>query len=1400
MSDTRELAMDATKESRTVMTETHRRHYWSGWSRAAYSGVAIGLTLLLSSSSARLATSSGIDPLEILQLQVRPNIMLVLDSSGSMGEGVNTNGNLANEHPDSKIYVAKQVLNTFVQANQAKVSFMFGQYSQDVDLGLADQNRYVYAAYDADEPNAFAMQVEPGTAPGSANSKMRRRSTACPGGDAWNVCGESGGTIRLIQAARFFNRQTIYVLTNGTYCGVAASLGTVDPAGAYVTIERKNACADATGNGTSAKFKFYGVARSTGTNGWQGIDADTTCGGFKALTDMAACTDNSQFNTIGPFLEPELNFNANNDVVFNGSGETPAITLGTTAAIPAANITIGAGRNDPTRRGIRAGANTPIAESLKDFKEIFSGTGVNGDGLNLWYTGRTNVTAISTQTPVKQRTFAIVVTDGDDTCDTPTSNASGDNPPLRAAYHAQVLYTKITTEAASGVPTFVIALGGGANPDRANWVAYGGSGMVRSTTAYGADSRWSSIPTAAEVAACATCRPAFLASNASALATALQSAIDQAVDSGEFSASGSVVSTVFELTVDDAATTTVTESALDPTTRYNQRINILYQTTFELPLWKGRIYAFRNDGSFQVAPGVNSLGIWEAGQTLYDNVHTYMQTQTRQSRPANQFTFAELHGNETVDSIGASTQALIRRRIFTSARNGKFVRPEGGTADRDEYDSSQTVGRNVVAVWPPNQAGLSSGITQIDDPSASVAGPLDAAMGISTLTFAQLQTEFEACLASSSGGPAPSACGVAGATQTNQARKEAREMLLAYLAGAAVKEGVDGLPLRTAASEPVPNEILYSNRGWLMLDATLASPAVVSPPLRFTPNAHIPEFILYRDGRRASDGQGIAETTKGFGLRNPDFDDANPSGKTSLKPVMTVVYVAANDMLHAFRGGPQCTGGCPGTGEQGSEELWGFIPYDQLGKIRTLRSPGQQKSPHTYVIGSSVRAATIFVPDPDGFVYNNVTYYGHWRTVLYFGRGPGGKYYTALDVTGPGPFTTNALSTNPPWVLWNRGNPDTQDGTSGGTANGTAANKTSYADMGETWSVPAIGNVAASMVDDDSDPSTPDVLTTGDTCAELSSATNIEWRVFTGSGYGEAGTGEGKRFYQLDAVTGDICKSILFPGRSGYHPSIPDNALVAGPSAYNPRAQDAPGTSTPDPEDTVTRVYFPDVQGRIWRYTVNSGNLLYDAGANEPFGNSVALLKINNTPSIFAESGNDNRVPESDGPFRMYGISDTAAVSDYGTPGTLISGFPIDFPAPAPSSVRFRGTVQPTTAFNANSQPRVFFAGTRFNPAGTTDCLSSFDTILFAVSGNNGGAVYDFGGSAAADLYTILSGTKTTGIQAIGGSVLVGDSGSLASAPTPTPNPSPTPTPGPPTPAYVIASNQTTQSPVCRSR
>jgi hypothetical protein len=416
--------------------------------------------------------------------------------------------------------------------------------------------------------------------------------------------------------------------------------------------------------------------------------------------------------------------------------------------------------------------------------------------------------------------------------------------------------------------------------------------------------------------------------------------------------------------------------------------------------------------------------------------------------------------------------------------------------------------------------------------------------------------------------------------------------------------------------------------------------------------------------------------------------------------------------------------------------------------------------------------------------------------VIFFGRGPGGKYYTALDVTSPGPFTRSAGQTNPPWVMWNRGNPDTVDGTPTGTQV-RAQDFTPYSKMGETWSVPAVGNVGPT------DFGNPDP-TLG----------VVEFRAFTGSGYGTPASGEGATFYSLDALTGNVVQSRDLPG--GLTNYIADNALVAGPSGFNPQQLEPPPLPCGDPNNPVTcpkgglnlgrvtRVYTPDIQGRIWKFNTSTSDVFFDAGPEHPFGNSVSLLKITLPlqPAkgyVFAESGNDPRVPDSAGPFKLFGLRDDGGDLAIG-PSVMTGGFPIDLPATPPSNVQYRGTSQPVTAYNAQGQPRVFFAATRFNPAGASSCLSSFDTIFFALGAVSGDAVYDFNADGTSDLYVEFANMRTTGLQTIGGSVYMGESGALGARPQPTPNPSPTPTPTPPTPPYIITMAQRSGggSPVCR--
>src|SRR5207247_9494819 len=82
------------------------------------------------------------------------------------------------------------------------------------------------------------------------------------------------------------------------------------------------------------------------------------------------------------------------------------------------------------------------------------------------------------------------------------------------------------------------------------------------------------------------------------------------------------------------------------------------------------------------------------------------------------------------------------------------------------------------------------------------AGLVGRALGIASLTVAQPQTQFGACRKSTDAGSGtlPGDCTVTSGSPPRQeqiARKEAREMILAFTAGADVVRGSDTLPMRS---------------------------------------------------------------------------------------------------------------------------------------------------------------------------------------------------------------------------------------------------------------------------------------------------------------------------------------------------------------------------------------------------------------------------------------------------------------------------------------------------------------------------------------------------------------------------------------------------------------------------
>jgi hypothetical protein len=1469
----------------------------SAWRRAATAGVIAGLVFVLAGDrGANTAVPAGIDPLEVLNLQVRANAIVVLDSSATMSQTLGGN-QLSGDDTSSKLYLAKQVIRNIVQANQNKLSFLFGRYTQPsgvtLDAGVsagdpaqpAPPIRFAYSTTSTASPSmvgtplvvdlrsylvaadesftfseggvdrvgtvsasryatgtALALAIESAMNTASPGNRYTVTYNGTAGGDHFfeitrsvvglgfiinppskpmnaafaakigftlpassNLLGvvtgdKALGDIDLLSTATdtfaesgvsyyrafsrpYYNGLRVDVLGSGIACAVSAQTPgdntTANPP--YVELQLvTGTCAASSVSGSPVKFVFGGAGDRTAGGSWAGWSAANSCGGFEQLVGLAPCTQSLQLDPIAtPFLQPEIRINA--DGTLDGYTEDANGNLAT----------------QPNSAGNRALGFTPIAEALEDIKVAFG---------TIW-------TTVSSQTP-RPRTFVILVTGGDDSCPTDTTGdtaaAGADARALRAAYRAQLLYDRINAvEPNSSATTYVVALGSVQSQiDHANWVAWAGSGMVKATSGTGDAQQWTTAPTAAERAACTTCQDAFVATNVADLASAVQAAIDQGQASGEFSDQQSITETVFELvrgvpvaSPSPGASPVPSPDPLRADNRYNSSVPVLLQSTFEMPGFKGHLKAFRNISGAASPAWDTTIANSDAGQKLATRVATSLGTAS--------YTFDTLRGGATSTDatiVSVATAGVIKRRIYSTNGNGVYT---NGLTNAQRVtalqDNSGGPVNYRVAIWPPTTT--STGVDPTGASRSYPAGLFDNALGIgpapvppptggsapAALTFAQLQAQFGACTAAATGGTLPTDCSdtttsgtPAVVVQDQIARKEARQIILAYTAGATLVTS-GGSAVRNGAAGCVFNgttcgALQFVARPWLLAESTLAAPGVVTPPLESVPATHTAEYKLYRDGPRTT--AGLAADTGGsillgFGLRNPDKDGTDLPGTTrmSLKPAMSVVYHATNGMLHAFRAGP-CSDASGGTlcldgvtNEKGGEEMWAFVPFDQLQNLKE-RIKTQGRDPHAYMLASPVRFADVFVPGDFSRSIGSVTVSGAgvWRTVLVFGRGIAGKYYTALDVTAPGPFTQKSLSAAPPIPLWSRGNPDTVDGLAGGTANNTTGantDGTQYAKLGQTWAVPAVAFVSAG---DNTTARTPG---------------GVEFVAYTGSGYGSGSNAaaEGTTLFTMDLLTGDLITSVDVGDRSGM---AYENALVAGPSVFNP-TQLRSGFIGTSASSRATRVYFPDIHGRIWRVmTAAPGTALLfaDVTGQQPIGNSLALLNYTGTgtqdrPHVFAESGNDNRVtppPADTPPFHMWGLRDEDLASDPDTADAVTGParvlFTIDFPN------LFRGNVQPATAFNDASPPqgRVFFGGNRFNlpdsqfaPTPQPPCRSSFDAILFAVGAESGNAAYDLN-SSGDDRSITLTNQRVQAVRVAGGRLVL-DTGLNANTAPPPPAP-----------------------------
>lgn len=1298
-------------------------------SRRLVLGCAVALMLLLAGDySAQTQTVSlavGIDPLAVLDLTVSPNVAFIVDTSSSMWAPFNSSdGNspvIGGDDYSSKMYQAKKVVKAVIAANTGKVNFgLLSYYARNADKKVS-----YFVQYVTDQPSAAYWTGGNGTSGIDTTSDFFGRY------DMWDTPGTNTGT-------------------GGSY--VYASF--MAPPFVVDTGPQGNACK------TTGDCKWYlasGFVRSGVRYKWS-----------SKSSVVASAVDCSADENRAPLrLFPD---DPHEDVATKTDYARPCVQMqyGSGAVTTFWYTSVGWPLNPDVNQcnGAALIEEVPHCQSNdpgKVFDQLNLEMPVDGSCTHSGTATPEGIPCGTTPTGTGTATKILGTNPADDPNTMEGLTAGGYTPLYKSLLYVYNEHLKVFAHQVEDQPNFVILVtdgldmcGGAAYAAPQAKKLYDDLGITTFVVAMGISA--SKVDDIA-LAGSGNKYKAFSAQSPEELTNVLIKVINQTSVVGEYSDQQTITESVYEFAKRAG------NDPMDPKTRYASIIPLLLQSTFEMPGFLGHLKAFANkidpDTKKEVAEQ-----LWDAGDKLCLQVTGYGATQ-----PEDEVSRCDATGSDpsamgnlsyTFDVITGTADPLayyepngrLKRRIFTTARNGVFP-----------YGSAE---QQLVPLWPPTTTRDPLGVDPVYDKNVKAPdtpylnGSLDAPLGIASMDLATLKATFNACVDTTGGGVLPAHCLTTAdvGLQEGKARKEARQIILAHTAGAVV----NGRDSKTG-------ELLYTAKSWILGDATLSAAALITVPILRAPTLYSAEYNLLLKGTQSTDDMSL-----GLGLREPDR-----TKDSSLKPVMSVVYYGANDMLHAFRAGPD---GATPPGESGGEELWGFVPYDQLGKLQLLLLEGQSRAAHKYMIATGLRYGDVFVPksyeDPKG-----VTRAGKWRRLLFFGRGIAGKYYTALDVTSPGSFTTPALKTQPPLPVWSRGNPDTVDGTATGSANYLtndqvksdvdlgATDSTAYATMGQTWSVPALTRVP---IEDGATPANP--LNNG-----------LDFMLYVGSGYG-AVSGEGRYFYSIDPLTGDILTSTdVGEGATTGTTNFVENAILASPAVFNPKQLlldvGHPASST------GTQVYVGDLHGRLWRFftdnaddakTITAGKL-WDFGVQRPIANPVALLNYRTAendalkPHIYVATGNDRRVSAPTDGFVLAGLRDDGTDTDGNPLATLLFALGLnDTEGGGP----FRGTVQPATTLmppEPSKEPlaRVIFAATRYNPLGE-DCVSTFDSRVYIVGAASGKAAFDLDQSGNVDLtgdtdlYYDMEGKLVKAVQVAFGQLVV-DQGLSADKPPPPPAP-----------------------------
>ncbi len=421
----------------------------------------------------------------------------------------------------------------------------------------------------------------------------------------------------------------------------------------------------------------------------------------------------------------------------------------------------------------------------------------------------------------------------------------------------------------------------------------------------------------------------------------------------------------------------------------------------------------------------------------------------------------------------------------------------------------------------------------------------------------------------------------------------------------------------------------------------------------------------------------------------PDID--YPAFVEENKERRSLIFVGANDgMIHGIDG-------------RSGVEVWAFIPFNLLPKLKTLRD-GQGIDGFDYFVDSSAKVADVKVD-------------GEWKTLVVFGQGAGGTFYQAFDATLTGigasiaPDSDNISSllayfnstARIPFV-WAFPRYSRFDVSIGAYGDISASASDDEKSVGQTWSDPAIGQVKSA---------------------------SGKYAIIAGSGFfprsretgaNRGGAAAGRSLYLLNVDDGTVFDRKETSPSNDSTAEADDTCVAAayGCTKIKNALQADPVATGPSDSRFIDRTYIGDLDGNVWRFDIDldasksprfpsTPVKLAAMGPDQPIFASMATVSVGPKQYLFFGTGSD-LLPMAG----QNTIFKLAGVLDNGGSGTITFTRPL-------AKVDGTGDDEVVSSFPAVAGDIVFFTTTSLKPQ--NPCALP-DANLYALT-FIGGAAYD---------------------------------------------------------------------------